>query len=64
MGSWFSFLTLLYLGAVGTLVWPPVYKKYQHEIDDVYVHGKKWVEQQLKSVPGFVPKAEIAKKAQ
>lgn len=64
VGAWFSLLTLLYLGAVVAIGWPPVYKKYQHEIDDIYGAGKKFVQDQLKAVPGFVPKAEIAKKAQ
>lgn len=64
VGSWFSFLTLAYLAAVGSLLWPPFYKQYKHEVDDIFSAGKKWVEEQLKAVPGFIPKAEIAKKAQ
>lgn len=63
-GKWFSFLTLAYLAIVGALAWPPIYKKYQVEIDDVYSHGKKWIETQLAAVPGLIPKAEVAKKKQ
>ena len=62
IGSLASLFTLFYASIVAAFTLPPVYKKYQHEIDDIVSHGRVWIEAKVGTIPGLIPKAEAAKK--
>lgn len=60
IGARISLLSLLYVLFLAMFAWPPTYTAFKHEIDDIYIHGKGWVEDKLASVPALIPKAAQA----
>ncbi|XP_059295433.1 reticulon-like protein B11 [Lycium ferocissimum] len=56
VGSFFTFLTLLYMGTLFSLSVPLIYEKYQIQIDDKLIIAQKFIQKQYKKIDDNVLK--------
>nr|GLL32430.1 reticulon-like protein B11 [Ipomoea trifida] len=56
VGSFFNFLTLVYLGVIFSLAIPPLYEKYQDQIDDKLILAHNIILSQYKKIDNAILK--------
>ncbi|XP_031121638.1 reticulon-like protein B11 isoform X1 [Ipomoea triloba] len=56
VGSFFNFLTLVYLGVIFSLAIPPLYEKYQDQIDDKLILAHNIILSQYKKIDDAILK--------
>lgn len=56
VGSFFNFLTLIYLGILFSLAIPPLYEKYQDQIDDKLIVAHNFILSQYRKIDDTILK--------